>query len=124
MEKKICGKSICKPLRKIFKECLRTGTFPLEWKRGNTVTIFNKGDKQIYKNYRPVSLRWIFGKILERLVFEEMFRFFIENKSIVTLQSGFKPGDSYINQFIAITHELYQSFDEGCKVRVVFLDSL
>ena len=27
---KICGKSICIPLCKIFEECLRTGTFPLE----------------------------------------------------------------------------------------------
>ena len=27
---KVCGKSVCKPLHKIFKECLRTGTFPLE----------------------------------------------------------------------------------------------
>ena len=34
---KICGKSICKPLRRIFEESLKTGTFPLEWKRGNVV---------------------------------------------------------------------------------------
>ena len=27
---KICGKSTCKPLRKIFEECSRTGIFPLE----------------------------------------------------------------------------------------------
>ena len=26
---KICDKSICKPLRKIFNKCLRTDTFPL-----------------------------------------------------------------------------------------------
>ena len=32
---KICGKSICKPLQKIFEECLRTGTVSLEWKKGN-----------------------------------------------------------------------------------------
>ena len=28
---KTCDKSICKPLSKIFEECLRSGTFPLEW---------------------------------------------------------------------------------------------
>ena len=97
---KICGKSICKPLRKIFEECLTTGTFPLEWKRGNVVPIFKKEDKQIYENYRPVSLLPMFGKILKRLIFEEMFPFFIENKLIAANQSGFKPGDSCINQLI------------------------
>ena len=90
---KICGKSIFKPLRKTFEECLRTGTFPLEWKRGNVVPIFKKGDKQIYKNYRPVSLLPIFGKILERLIFDEIFPFFIENKLIAANESGFKSGD-------------------------------
>ena len=79
---KICGKSTCKPLPKIFEKCLRTGTFPLEWKRGNVVPTFKKGDKQIYKNYQTVLLLAIFGKNLERLIFEEMFPLFIENKLI------------------------------------------
>ena len=90
---KICGNSVCKSLRKIFEECWRSGTFPLEWKRVNVVPIFKKGDKQIYKNYQPISLSPIFGKILERLIFEEMFPFFLENKSIAANQSGFKSGD-------------------------------
>ena len=118
----ICGKSVCIPLRKIFEECLRSGTFPLEWKKGNFVPIFKKGDKQIFENYRPVLLLPIFGKILERLIFEEIFSFFIENQSIAANRSGFKPGDSCINQLIVITHEIYQSFDAGYEVRGVFLD--
>ena len=69
---KICGKTICKPSRKIFEECLRTGTFHLELKKGNIVRKFKKGDKQIYRNYWSVSLLPIFGKFLERLIFEEM----------------------------------------------------
>ena len=109
-----CKKKEC--FEECFEECLRTGTFPLEWKKGNVVPIFKKGDKQIYKNYRPVSLLPIFGKILERLIFEEMFPFFMENKLIAANQSGFKPGDSCINQHIAITHEIYQSFDAGYEV--------
>ena len=73
-------------------------------------------------HYRPISLLLIFGKILERLIFEEMFLFFLENKLVAANQSGFKSGDSCINQLIAINHEIYQSFDESYKVRVVFLD--
>ena len=51
-----------------------------------------------------------------------MFPFFIENKLIAANQSGFKPGDSCINQLITITHEIYQSFDAGYEVQGVFLD--
>ena len=51
-----------------------------------------------------------------------MFGFFIENDLISQHQSGFKPGDSCINQLLSITHEIYQSFDQGFDVRSVFLD--
>ena len=51
-----------------------------------------------------------------------MFRFFLDNKLISTNQSGFKPGDSCINQLLSITHEIYKSFDDGLEVRSVFLD--
>ena len=61
-------------------------------------------------------------KILERLIFNEIFRFLIERNLISSNQSGFKPGDSCINQLLSITHEIYKSFDDGFKVRGAFLD--
>ena len=51
-----------------------------------------------------------------------MFEFFVENKLVSSSQSGFKPGDSCINQLLSITHEIYSSFDEGLEVRSIFLD--
>ena len=51
-----------------------------------------------------------------------MVPLFIESKLIAANQSGLKPGDSCINQLIAITHEIYHSFDAGYEVRGVFLD--
>ena len=119
---KICGDTICKPLEMIFSQALTSGSFPSEWKIGNIVPIHKKSDKQNLINYRPVPLLPICGKIFERLVSGEMFRFFLENKLIAPHQSGFKPGDSCINQLLSITHEIYKSFDDGLEVRSVFLD--
>ena len=39
---KICDDSICRLLNMIFKTCLRTGKFPLEWKKANIVSIVKK----------------------------------------------------------------------------------
>ena len=69
-----------------------------------------------------MSLLPICGKILERLVLNEILKFFLGNRLISFSQSGFKPGDSCINQLLSITHEIYSSFDEGLEVRIVFLD--
>ena len=73
---KICDYSICKPLKLIFQSCLESGKFPSEWKKANMVPIHKKGEKQILKNYRPISLLPITGKILERLLYNTMFEFF------------------------------------------------
>ena len=119
---KICGSTIYEPLAIIFEQCVDTGIFPSEWKRDNIVALHKKGDKQTLKIYRLVSLLPICGKILERLMFNEMLKFFIENALISSNQSGFKPGDSWVNQLVSITHEIYKSFDEGHEVGGVFLD--
>ena len=119
---KLCDESIYKPLNLIFKSCLETGQFPSDWKKANVVPVFKKGDKQLLKNYRPISLLPIIGKIFERLLYNQMFEIFIGNDLISQNQSGFKPGDSCINQLLAITHEIYKSFDACVDVRAVFLD--
>ena len=51
-----------------------------------------------------------------------MFKFFTSNNLISPNQSGFKPGDSCINQLLSITHEIYKTFDDGLGVRGLFLD--
>ena len=119
---KLCGNSICKLLSIIFKDCLSEGKFPHELKKANVVPVHKKGNKQSLENYRPISLLPICSNIFERLIYNEMFTFFTENNLISPNQSGFRPGDSCVNQLLAITHEIYKSFDEGFEVRGVFQD--
>ena len=58
---KLCGKSICKSLDSFFQSCMKQGKFPTEWKK--CCSCHKKGDKQILKNYRPVSLLPICGNV-------------------------------------------------------------
>ena len=101
---------------------MESGIFPSEWKMANVVPVYKTDDKQNLKNYRPVSLLPIFGKVFERFIYKEMYSFFIENDLISSNQSGFKQGDSCINQPMKFIQEIYQSLDQGYEVRGVFLD--
>ena len=51
-----------------------------------------------------------------------MFNHFLDNNLISSNQSAFKPGDSCINQLIAVTHDIFKGFDDELEVRGVFLD--
>ena len=119
---KLCGEAICRPLNIIFKMCLNTGKFPSEWKKGNVAPIHKKDDKQNVKNYHPVSLLPICGKIFERLIYNVMYEFLTENDLLSPKQSGFRSGESCINQLLSINHEILNAFDKGLEVREIFLD--
>ena len=51
-----------------------------------------------------------------------MFKYFLDNNLLSPKQSGFRPGDSCINQLLSITHDIFNSFDNSLEVRGIFLD--
>ena len=120
----ICDDSIVLPLQIIFNNILSTSIYPDTWKIANVTPIFKKGNKQLIKNYRPISLLPICGKILEKIIFNQLYNYLQTNNLITKNQSGFRPGDSTTNQLIYLIDEIHQAFDsaECYEVRSVFLD--
>ena len=121
---KLCEKSITIPLKLIFEESLKFGVFPEIWKKANVVPGHKKDDETLVKNYRPISLLPIFGKIFERVIYNSIFNYFNGNKLFTPSQSGFLPGDSCIAQLLSIIHEIQTASDENPAgdVRGIFLD--
>ena len=66
----------------------------------------------------------MFGKIFERIIFDNIYRYLDENKLLNTNQSEFRPKDSCVYQLIEITHNIFSSFDcnPTLETRAVFLD--
>ena len=121
---KLLTPSICKPLTLLFENCLTSGEFPNLWKKSNIVPVHKKGDKQLIKNYRPVSLFPICRKLMEKLMFNSIFNFIDTRNMLSVHQSGFRPGDSCVHQLISIVHKIYNAFDDNpsLEVKGVFLD--
>ena len=99
-------------------------TFAVQWKRANNVPIHKKNDKQVVSNYQPASLLHIYSKIFEKLIFNELFSFFEDKNLLSKHQLVFRPGDSCIYQLLAITYDIYSSFNCNLtlEIRGLFLD--
>ena len=119
---KICDTAIAEPLKLIHEKCLDTGRYPRLWKKAITVPSHEKNSRQILENYRPISLLPVFGKVFEKIIFDEICEHLTVNKLLSDKQSGFQPGDSNINQLLSITHEIYDAFEHHHDTRAVFLD--
>ena len=121
---KIGGASLVKPLYSIFRSSVDSSVFPSQWKKANVIPVFKKGDKSVAKNYRPVSLLPVFGKLFEKCIYDALYSHFSEHNLFSPCQSGFREGDSCVSQLLSITHDIYKGFEATppLDTRGVFLD--
>ena len=113
---------LAQPLCKLFRKSLSLNKFLSNWKIANVIPIYKKDDRTDPKNYRPVSLLSIIGKVFERIVYKHVHNFLLENQFITSAQSGFTAGDSTINQLVDIYNSFCKALDEGKEIRAVFCD--
>ena len=116
---KIWDNSIYKPLQLIFRSSIENGKLQSDWNKA--VPVHNKSNKQALKNYCPVSLLPICGKALERLTYNSLFEFFVPNELISSNQSGFKSGDSCINQLFHYSWNIKNPLMIDLKSEMFFL---
>ena len=108
---KMCDESLVRPLCIIFRNSLNSCIYLSTWKKANVIPVHKKDDKQCVNNYRPISLLPVFGKFLEKLIFNEIYYFLDREKLLHTNQSGFGPSNSCVNQLLIITHKVFSSFE-------------
>ena len=120
----ICSESIALPLKLLFETALKENKFPDIWKLANVVPAHKKDEKNLLKNYRPISLLPIFSKIFEKVIYNSLFNHFVCDKLFKPSQSGFLLEDLCIAQLLLIIHEMQTSFDSNPPADVggAFLD--
>ena len=113
---------LASPFCTFFIQSLHTGIVPASYKEANVCPVPKKGDLSIVTNYRPISLLNSENKLFERLVFKHLYNHLHRNNLLTSLQSGFIPGDSTVNQLTYLYNTFCQALDVGKEVRIVFCD--
>ena len=119
---KLCANGISSSFAGLVNHSFLSGKFPDNWKLANVIPTFKKDDRQSKLNYRPVSLPVSLFKIVEKIVYIRLYNFLLEIGFLNPLQSGFRPGDSTVNQLTYLVHKIYYALEQGKEVRMVFLD--
>ena len=87
---KLLKNNISSQLSEIFNISFSSGVFPSILKTAKVIPVRKKDSKLDSSNYRPISLLSNIEKILERLMYIRMYKFFSDNNLIYSLQFGFR----------------------------------
>ena len=92
------------------------------WKEARLVLIHKRSSRSDPKNYRPISLLSVVGKVLERIVAQVVCHHLGENYLLSDQQFGFRPGRSTSDLLMLLTRKWQDALDDGQGTVVVVLD--
>ena len=71
----LVGDALAPSLTKIFNTCIDENYWPVEWKRGKWVPVYKKDNPRDVRNYRPVTVLSVVGKVFEQLLGKQLTTF-------------------------------------------------
>ena len=76
-------------LTRLVKLSLTTMIVPSLWNLANVCPVYKKGNRSDINNYRPISLISCVGKLVEQILFKNIFNYLKSNELLSIYQSGF-----------------------------------
>jgi len=113
---------IIQPLVHIINQSLLTGQIPKNMKLAKVVPIFKNGENFQIKNYRPISLLPTFSKLLERIVYNRLYKYLVTNNVLTPHQYGFQKSKSTELAVLELMDRLVASLANGNRCCGIFLD--
>jgi len=121
---KNCANVLSESLSRVFNLSLESGDLPLSWKSALVTPIFKDGEKKDMRNYRPISVTSLVGKVLEKFVRDKINQFLAAEKIIPESQHGFTAGRSCTTLLTRLIDDWTAALDKrsGTHIHVIFLD--
>ena len=87
---------ISEPLALLTNQVFNTSIFPAKLKLAKCIPLYKTGDTMLYsmENYRLISLLSSFSKVIETVIFDQLFDFFQCNNLFYNSQYGFRKNHS------------------------------
>ena len=85
-----CFSELNDPLKYLFEKSIEKGVFPDALKIARVTPLFKGGDPSNISNYRPISVLPCFSKILERIMYNRLYKYLTTEKLLYSKQFGFQ----------------------------------
>lgn len=84
--------------------------------------INKNGDESLLTNYRPISILSCSSKLLERIVYNRIYKFLVDHEILVENLFGFQAACSTGHAILQLTSHIENSFNSGKITLRAFTD--
>ena len=119
---KRCHENIFNPIKHVFSLSLKQGIFPENLKIARVSPIFKKDEKFLFTNYRPMSVLPCFSKLLEKIIYNRLYKYLSDNNYLYEKQFGFQAAHSTEHAVIQLISQILQAFNENDHTIGIFID--
>ncbi|CAB3379751.1 Hypothetical predicted protein [Cloeon dipterum] len=121
---KNCASTLCPSLAHIFQLSILASDLPMDWKNAAVTPVPKEGEKTNFKNYRPISVTSIVGKLLEKHVRNQLAAFLEQTEALPDGQHGFRSRRSCTTMLLRTLDSWTAALDSqsGARIHAVFLD--
>ena len=96
------------------------GVFPDSLKVARVVPVYKSGDRTSAGNYRPISVLPTLSKVFERVIHEQLYKYFERKGIFYPFQFGFRRNKGTVQSCTGLLRYLYDSLDNerSCNVNI------
>ena len=113
---------IAKPLEILYNLSFSSGTVADSFKMARVIRVYKSGPTSSFSNYRPISLLSIFNQILEKLLYNRLYKYLEKNNIIYSGQFGFRANHSTDHALLLIVDKIQRAIESGQFSCGIFLD--
>ena len=110
---KITFPYVSRILMLIFNTSIEPSTFPVSWKIARVTLIYKEGEKSEKSNYRPISVLPVLSRLVEKLIYDQLYQYLERGGFLTSDQSGFRALHSSTTCLLKCTDNWYSGMDEG-----------
>ena len=108
-----CFGELCKPLQYLVNLPFKKNIFLDDLQIAKVTRVFKAGNSTELSNYTPIPVLSGFSKILERVMYNRLYKYLLDSNILYKNRFGFQEGHSTDHTILQLVDQIHNNFEQN-----------